>query len=441
MSQRSTLWKIAKDSIRETYLCVKSGNADSRDFSSAPPYFGFSLTGCLGPNVSWDERLCFVTFLLHFLKTSLLTGESKAHERGKILMKLAQANRKALDHYIDISNKELRKDIGLQKGFIAVYRTKEEAVRASTEVQNFGEDAEILSEKEAIALEPKLGALPLENPYFVHRKDDRAGNCAQFVRNMIHSFQDDEMISYVSNGMIQDIRTMNSGNDNSSSRFQLTLADGSIKEFDNVILATGVFTPIWANKISWRVGQCCPIFPLRGYSLTLFTKAKENVDKNALPSTFPFLRKAMSFDSIYCTSVAQNMVRLAGFGEIAGFPDGGTKICEKVGPMVLEKYAKHIFGEDTVYDFKGTTLPCFRPMSPDDVPLVGEFRAVPGLFIHSGHGTLGWTMSLATAYCLAQDVCDEITGVERRDSYILPNGSSIEKTAISPNRFQFFPSL
>ena len=82
------------------------------------------------------------------------------------------------------------------------------------------------------------------------------------------------------------------------------------------------------------------------------------------------------------------MVRLTGFGEIAGFPDGGIDVCRKVGPMVLDKYANYIFGKDAVSDIDSATLPCFRPMSPDDVPLVGSIRAVSGLFIHSGHGTL-----------------------------------------------------
>ena len=379
-SRRSTLSKIALDSMRETYLSFKSGNADARDFSSVPPYFGFSLTGCIGWKASWDERLCFMTFLFHFLKTTLLTGENKAQERGKIMVQLARANRVALEKYITTSNNDLNEGLGLQKGFISVYRTKEKAVQALKEVHIFGEEAELLSRNEAIDLEPKLADLPLKESYYVHRKDDQAADCAELIRSMIHSFRDDKMISYVNdNGLVQDIRMTRAEDPYSHHRFQVALSDGAIHEFDHVILTAGIFSPIWAKKISWRAGQSCPIFPLRGYSLTLFTKSKENT---------PFLKKGMSFDSIYCTSVAPNMVRLTGFGEIAGFPDGGIDVCRKVGPMVLEKYAKYIFGKDAVSDIDSATLPCFRPMSPDDVPLVGSIRAVPGLFIHSGHGTL-----------------------------------------------------
>eukprot|EP01083_Nonionella_stella_P129669 393446_1 len=37
MSRRSNLLKMAKDSIRETILCMKLGNILERDFSTVPP--------------------------------------------------------------------------------------------------------------------------------------------------------------------------------------------------------------------------------------------------------------------------------------------------------------------------------------------------------------------------------------------------------------------
>ncbi len=37
-----------------------------------------------------------------------------------------------------------------------------------------------------------------------------------------------------------------------------------------------------------------------------------------------------------------------------------------------------------------------RPMTPDRTPIIGA-TAYPNLFLNTGHGTLGWTMSCGPA--------------------------------------------
>ena len=41
----------------------------------------------------------------------------------------------------------------------------------------------------------------------------------------------------------------------------------------------------------------------------------------------------------------------------------------------------------------------FRPMTPDGAPIIGGL--CDGVYIHSGHGTLGWTLSHGTSQALA----------------------------------------
>lgn len=45
-------------------------------------------------------------------------------------------------------------------------------------------------------------------------------------------------------------------------RFQITTKDGSSHDFDFVVLAAGVNTPLFARKLS--LGESCPTYPLRG---------------------------------------------------------------------------------------------------------------------------------------------------------------------------------
>jgi D-amino-acid dehydrogenase len=46
-----------------------------------------------------------------------------------------------------------------------------------------------------------------------------------------------------------------------------------------------------------------------------------------------------------------------------------------------------------------------RPMTPDGTPLVGP-SPIPGLWLNTGHGTLGWTMAAGSGQLL----CDLISG-------------------------------
>jgi len=69
------------------------------------------------------------------------------------------------------------------------------------------------------------------------------------------------------------------------------------------------------------------------------------------------------------------------------------------------------------------------------LPLVGEVDRIPGLFLHTGHGTLGWKMSLATGQCVAQAVRDRVNNVQAEKEFVLEDGSRIDRDVLSPNRF------
>merc|ERR1719223_2169297 len=100
MSQRSTIWGIAKDTCREygaylsenldSFLGRKQSYSSSLDnFSIEPPYFGIDLLRCVGPRVSWNERFSFLNFSWCFMKTSLFSTKNDSDFRGQCLVKLA----------------------------------------------------------------------------------------------------------------------------------------------------------------------------------------------------------------------------------------------------------------------------------------------------------------------------------------------------------------
>ena len=44
---------------------------------------------------------------------------------------------------------------------------------------------------------------------------------------------------------------------------------------------------------------------------------------------------------------------------------------------------------------------CFRPLTPDDLPVVGKVEPLSNLYINSGHGSKGWTTGVGTSKLLS----------------------------------------
>ena len=442
MSQRSTLIEIAEDTINEWLMlkfeALKGFVSESLvpikkldDFNVIPPYFAFHPLKCLGPTATMEERWTFLTFLRHFVVTSLLSGEKEAHDRGLFIFQLAKANREILRR--DLAEIDaLQEKIGLGSGFMSLHRSKAKAESAAKEATDHGEASNTLSWEEASELEPRIKNLPIDALYATHRPNDNTANCATYIREMIRECQEDLGIKYMRDegSKVADIFRLQSLD---VPKFRVTLQDGTTSDYDYVVLAAGIRTPLIARKLG--VGASCPTYPLRGFSLTLYTEAKSDEEMKALKEggkSSNLLNRPISIDAMYCSSVGPNMARIAGFGELVGYGDK-VKDVPSVGPRVMTRYVRSLFPEATIKDDQA--IQCFRPLSPDDLPLVGEVDSVPGLFLHTGHGTLGWTMSLATGQCVAQAVRDKVNNVQPEKHFVLEDGSMIDRDVLSPNRF------
>ncbi len=301
---------------------------------------------------------------------------------------------------------------------------------------------------QAVKLEPRIINLPIdEEVVAVHRKADYTADCAVFIKTLTNKITNDYGVEYKCGlkGNIHSISAAKHAIEESRQligmkmmskalatdpvakkpRFSLKTKDGRSHDFDFVVLAAGISTPLFARMLS--AGDSCPTYPLRGYSLTMY--AAEETDT---VSSKNLMNQPIKIDDMYCSSVGANMARIAGFGELVGYRDKAADV-PSVAPRVLSRYGRTLFPESNTKE--GNVLQCFRPLSPDDLPIVGAVRSVPGVFIHSGHGTLGWTLCLATSECLATALTDEIKGIDRTEMFRLPGDVSVEQSRLSPDRF------
>ncbi|MGE6081494.1 FAD-dependent oxidoreductase, partial [Aeromonas veronii] len=151
--------------------------------------------------------------------------------------------------------------------------------------------------------------------------------------------------------------------------------------------ATGFLRPLLRP-----LGLELPVYPVKGYSLTL-----PMINADAAP-------RSTVLDETYKVAITRfdERIRVGGMAELSGYnlalnPRRHDTLAMVVGDLFPEG------GDISKAEF-WTGL---RPMTPDGTPLVGP-SPIPGLWLNTGHGTLGWTMAAGSGQLL----CDLISGSE-----------------------------
>ena len=168
---------------------------------------------------------------------------------------------------------------------------------------------------------------------------------------------------------------------------------------DRYVLAFGSFSRGFAAPL----GLDLPVYPVKGYSLTV-----PLVDASLAP-------QSTVLDETYKIAVTRfdNRIRVGGMAELAGF-DMQLDLRRRA---TLEMVVQDLFpGGDVPAATFWTGL---RPMTPDSTPILGGTR-YGNLFLNTGHGTLGWTMSCGSGRYIA----DLVTG---RQPDISSEGLSLDR--------------
>ncbi|MBD3895065.1 D-amino acid dehydrogenase [Halomonas sp. ML-15] len=165
----------------------------------------------------------------------------------------------------------------------------------------------------------------------------------------------------------------------------LAAADGEARE----PLAADAFV-LCAGTASQRLGELfgarLPIYPVKGYSLTMPLRDAARAPRSTV------------IDDRYKVVVTRlgERLRVTGFVELA---EHNRQIPAARLATLREALASRFAGAadlDAAEPWTG-----FRPMTPDGPPVIGEGKR-NNLFLNTGHGTFGWTLSAASAQLIAQ---------------------------------------
>jgi D-amino-acid dehydrogenase len=153
---------------------------------------------------------------------------------------------------------------------------------------------------------------------------------------------------------------------------------------DHLILAAGVYTPRLVEPLGMRL----PIESQRGYHVSFPDAAA------------PVSRIVVLADRKVFVTPLEHGFRVAGTVEFGGLdrpPDRRrfahlSKLAREAFPGTAMGEERHWMGH--------------RPSTPDSLPLVGPVASRPGLWLAAGHGHLGLTGAVGTAFALADAILE-----------------------------------
>lgn len=290
-------------------------------------------------------------------------------------------------------------------GSLAVHREPrafESACRWAAWLREQGVDVVPRSAAEAVSIEPALGPVATRLAGAIHSRTDEAGDAHHFCRTLAAGL--------VARGVHLrwscEVRRIEA---DARGVRGIVLADGDSHRFDAVVLAAA----IWSEDLARPLGLALPVRPAKGYSLTIPLPATAG-PAEGVPRT-PVIDNTLH---IATTPLAGTRLRVAGTAEFRGRDlrldprrsAGLWRQLEALFPALAPRL-----------DRAATRQWCgLRPLAADGRPLVGATR-VPGLFLNTGHGQLGWTTGLASGRLLALA--------------LVGRSGEIDPAAFSPARF------
>jgi D-amino-acid dehydrogenase len=265
------------------------------------------------------------------------------------------------------------------QGTLQVFRTEKQVKgsKADQEVlAEFDSPFELLDRDGCIAAEPGLAHVADKFVGGLRLMADRTGDCRMFTLALAEKAKE-LGVSFRYGVTIQSFAL-------ESDRIVGVETDTGRETADRYVCCLGPYAPIELRTIGIRL----PIYPIKGYSITLPV-----TDPDAAP-------QSTLMDETHKVAITRlgDRIRVAGQAEIIGYNRKlGRSATDTVRYVVNDLFPK---GGDVSRAEGWTGL---RPMTPDGTPVIGPTR-YDNLYLNTGHGTLGWTMSAGSGRAVADAV-------------------------------------
>lgn len=382
----TTAWFLARDGHAVTVIdrrpgpaletsygnagLVSPGHAQSWASPKAPAMLLRSLVDSSVP-IRLKPRL---DFRLAGWGARFLLNCTTARARANTLKKFALCcySRDALHDVIAETGVEYHRHTG---GILYLHRSPEGLAAALGAMQPFAErglGVRAIDRDECLALEPALAPLASAIAGAILCEQDESGDCNLFTAALAEACRA-RGVEFRFGTTVRRLATAG------ADRIDRVETDRGDVAGDAYVVALGSYSPLLLSGLGFRP----PIYPLKGYALT----APAGPGAPEVPG--------VDEEGYVAWSRFGERLRITSFAELGGYD---TAVDPRRTAELAAK-ARALFPEGADW---GRAEPwCgLRPMTPAGMPLIGRSR-IGNLWLNTGHGSLGWSMSCGSARIFA----------------------------------------
>ena len=277
--------------------------------------------------------------------------------KNKITQQICKMAIDSVNLYTQIAKKEKINFDLYDKGILHFYFNKkqtEHALEINKLYNQAGLNRVRITHDELYTLEPSLMGRKFDSVFFT--KSDKSGDIHSFCNNLVIKLLNENKVKLI-NKEVTDLRK-------------------ELKEYNNIFLCAGV----GSRKLAKSIGEFLNIYPVKGYSITV-----NNPGANA-----PKVSLLDDEKKIVCSRLGEKRLRIAGLAELNGY--NLDIIQKRIRPLIF--WCNKMFPDINTKDVKPWAG--LRPMTPNMLPIFKK-SIEKRVWINTGHGHLGWTLSAYTA--------------------------------------------
>ena len=247
---------------------------------------------------------------------------------------------------------------------------------------------------ECLAIEPALAPARDRIAGAIYAPSEESGDCRLFTENLSKKL--------AARGVQFEFGTAIKRLRREGDRIAAVETDSSSIDADLFVLALGPY----AAPIARDVGVKLPVYPVKGYSLTVPLRD---------PSKAPMVG-GVDEDRLVAFARMGDRLRLTSTAEISGY---NLDHLPSDYALMIET-ANELFPGAADFD-RPDYWTCLRPMTPDGPPVLGP-TPLKNLMLNAGSGHMGWTMACGNARIVA-DLIAKRTPPIPLDGLLLDNRS------------------
>jgi D-amino-acid dehydrogenase len=299
-----------------------------------------------------------------------------------------------LADYSRISLAQLREETGIayderMQGTLQLFRTQAQLDASAKDVKALAADGipyKVLDPDGCVSVEPALRHVRGKIVGGLLTPKDETGDCFKFTNALA--------AKAIELGVKFQYGTTIKGLDVQGEQARAVMTDRGRLNADAIVIALGSYSPLLLKPL----GISLSVYPVKGYSLTIpITDASRAPESTVMDETY----------KIAITRLGDR-IRVGGMAEISGY----TNDLGLARRQTLEHSVTDLFpGGDVA---KASFWSGLRPMTPDGTPVIGPTK-IKGLFLNTGHGTLGWTMSSGSARVISDLVSGRKPDIDATD--------------------------